>query len=236
MNLQQTTIDLDRSLRRQLRRASTLRQWAAQHPVLDPEIDTLIANMRNLDRDISHPVLACLVDLAKRGDQHAAQLVTVGLLQKFADKQRDRGETWDEFPGHLYEAIVTCHSTTSRCLREVIERNALRRNLKSRTLGTNDVSLDQADRLPSGDAGPETMALRLITRCEVFEVVEHLVREKRVTDANLRVLRHIATGSDPATVPELAGRCPSTAQARRRRAAQLLRDPRTRTALLTAVG
>jgi hypothetical protein len=134
------------------------------------------------------------------------------------------------------QELITCHSTTSRCLREIIERNALRRNLKSRTLGTNDVSLDQADRLPCIDSGPETLVLQSIARCEAFEVVDRLTQERQLTDANLRVLRHIAAGSDPAIVPELAGRCPSTAQARRRRAAQLLRDPRTRTALLAAVG
>jgi hypothetical protein len=235
MNLQQITTDLDRTLRRQLRRTNTVQNWADQHPTLEPSIDTLLDQMRDLDRDISHPVLSCLVDLAKKGDAHAAQLVTVGLLQKFADKEKAKGGTWDQFPGHLYEAIITCYSTKSRCLREIIERNALRRNLKTRTLGANEVSLDWADRIPSDDPDPEWLALQNVTRDEVLAMVDHLASERRVTEATRRVLHHIAAGSDRAAVPEFDGRTPNTIRTRCRRAAQSVRDQQLEALLVSAV-
>ena len=235
MNLQHITSDLERTLRRQLLRTDTLQNWVEEHPVLEPSIDTLLHQMRDLDRNTSYPVLAALVDLAKTGDRHAAQLVTVGLLQKFADKEKTRGGTWDQFPGHLYEAIVTCHSTNSHCLREIIERNALRRNLKSRTLGSKEMSLDWGEGLPSDELGPELTALRMVARAEVLNMIGRLVQEHRVNDSTRRVLHHIASGSDRATVPEFDGRSPNTIRTRCRRAAHTLRSDRLRTELLEAV-
>ena len=46
MNLQHITTDLDRTLRRQLRRTDTLQTWADEHPALVPCIDTLLDRMR----------------------------------------------------------------------------------------------------------------------------------------------------------------------------------------------
>lgn len=235
MNLQQITTDLDRTLRRQLRRTDTLQNWAHEHQALEPFIDTLLHQMRDLDRDVSHPVLAVLVDMAKEGDEHAAHLVTVGLLQKFADKEKAKGGTWDQFPGHLYEAIVTCYSTESRCLREIIERNALRRNLKSRTLGSNEVSLEWADRIPSDEADPESVVVRSVAREEVIAMVDRLARERRVTEATRRVLHHIAAGSDCTTVAEFAGRSANTIRTRCRRAARSVHDQQLQAVLGAAV-
>jgi|GEM_PF-2440335 len=235
MNLQQITTDLDRTIRRQLRRTDTLQKWASGHPALEPSTDALLDQMRDLNRDVSHPVLAVLVDLAKAADEHAAQLVFVGLLQKFADKEKAKGGTWDQFPGHLYEAIVTCHSTESRCLREIIERNALRRNLKSRTLGSNEVSLDWADRIPSNEPDPESVVVRLVAREEVLAMVDRLAREQRVTEATRRVLHHIAAGSDRATVAEFAGRSANTIRTRCRRAARTLDNQQLHAVLGAAV-
>lgn len=235
MNLQHITSDLERTLRRHLRRTDTVQTWAEEHPALSLSIDKLLHQMRDTDRTTSHPVLAALVDLARNGDQHAAQLVTVGLLQKFADKEKTRGGTWDQFPGHLYEAIVTCHSTDSRCLREIIERNALRRNLKTRTLGSREVSLDWVEGLPSDELGPESTALRIVARAEVVNMIGRLVQEHRVNDSTRRVLHHIASGSDRATVPEFDGRSPNTIRTRCRRAAHILRSDRLRTELLQAI-
>ena len=235
MNLQQITTDLDRTLHRQLRRTDTLQNWANQNPVLEPSIDTLLDQMRDLDRDVSHPVLAALVGMATKGDPHAAQLVTVGLLQKFADKEQAKGGTWDQFPGHLYEAIVTCYSTESRCLREIIERNALRRNLKSRTLGSNEVTLEWADRIPSDQPDPESVAVRLIARSEVLAMVDRLATERCVTDATQRLLHHIAAGSDLSEVTEFAGRSANTVRTRCRRAARSLHDQQLRSELVAAV-
>jgi len=232
MNLQQITTDLDRTLRRQLRRTDTLQNWANEHPALEPSIDALLDHMRDLDRDVSHPVLATLVDMAKDGDQHAAQLVTVGLLQKFADKEKAKGGTWDQFPGHLYEAIVTCYSTESRCLREIIERNALRRNLKSRSIGSNENGLEWADRIPSHDQGPESAALQTVARDEVLVVVDRLARERCVTEATRRVLHHIAADSNRTVVPDFNGRSANTVRTRCRRAAQLFRSDAIHRALL----
>jgi DNA-binding CsgD family transcriptional regulator len=235
MNLQQITTDLDRTIRRQLRRTNTLQNWASEHPTLEPSIDTLLDQMRDLDRDISHPVLAVLVGMAKTGDQHAAQLVTVGLLQKFADKEKAKGGTWDQFPGHLYEAIVTCYSTQSRCLREIIERNALRRNLKTRTLGANDVHLDRVDLIPSDEPDPETVAVRSITRSEVLAMVDRLARERHVTETTRTVLHHVATGSDPTLIAEFAGRSANTVRTRCRRAAHSLRNQQLQAELVASI-
>ena len=235
MNLQQITTDLDHTFRRQMRRTDTLNDWADKHHDLEPSIDTLLDRMRDLDRDISHPVLAALVDMAKEGDQHAAQLVTIGLLQKFADKEKAKGGTWDQFPGHLYEAIVTCYSTESRCLREIIERNALRRNLKSRTLGSNEVSLDWADRIPSNEPDPESVAVRSVARNEVLALVDRLASERRVSEATRRVLHHIAAGSSRAEIPEFAGRSDNTVRTRCRRAAHSMRDQQLEALLVGAV-
>ncbi len=230
------TTDLDRTLRRELRRTDTLQRWAAAHPALQPSINTLLQQVRDLDRDISHPVLAALVDMAKEGDQHAAQLVTVGLVQKFADKEKAKGGTWDQFPGHLYEAIVTCYSTESRCLREIIERNALRRNLKSRTLGSNEVTLNWAQRIPSNGPDPESMAVQSVARNEVLALVDRLASERRVTEATRRVLHHIAAGSDLSAVTGFAGRSGNTVRTRCRRAARSLRDQQLHAELVAAVG
>ena len=235
MNLQQITTNLDRTLRRQLRRTNTLQSWASEHPALEPSIDTLLHQMRDLDRDVSYPVLAALVNMAKEGDKHAAQLVTVGLLQKFADKEKAKGGTWDQFPGHLYEAIVTCYSTQSRCLREIIERNALRRNLKSRTLGSNEISLEWADRIPSDEPDPESVVVRSIAREEVLAMVDRLAQERRITEATRRVLNHIAAGSDRSTVAEFAGRSANTIRTRCRRAARSLHDQQLQAMLGAAV-
>ena len=97
MNLQHITDELDRTLRRHLRRSDTLRRWADHDPSIAATIDDLYAAIRDLDRDVSYPVLAALVALAMDGDTDAAQVVTVALLQRFADKQKAKGGTWDQF-------------------------------------------------------------------------------------------------------------------------------------------
>lgn len=235
MNLRHITTDLDRTLRRDLRRTDTLQRWADDHPALEPSIDVLLDRMRDLDRDVSHPVLAALVGLAMNGNHEAAQLVTIGLLQKFADKQAARGGTWDQFPGHLYEAIVTCYSTKSRCLREIIERNALRRNLRSRTIGSNELSLDWADDIASSEPGPEAIAVRAAMERDVLALVDQLAEDRRVTEGTRRVIHHIAVGTDRATVAEFDGRSANTVRTRCRRAARKLHDDRLHGLLLDSV-
>ena len=235
MNLQHITNDLDLTLRRRLRRSNLLQEWNDQAPVLTPSIDRLYAQIRDLDRDVAHPVLAALVDLAKAGDADAAQLVTVALLQRFADKEKVKGGTWDLFPGHLYEAIVTCHSTKSRCLREIIERNALRRNLKSRTLGSNEVALSRESALVSTEPGPEQLAVASAQRRHVLALVEDLARDRTISDTTRRILRHIAAGTERETVREFAGRSANTIRTRTRRAAQTMRDADLHQQLLDAV-
>lgn len=235
MNLQHITDDLDRTLRRELRRTDTLQRWRDHSPAISGTVDDLCAAIRDLDRDVSHPVLAALVGLATDGDTRAAQLVTVALLQRFADKQKAKGGTWEQFPGHLYEAIVTCHSTQSRCLREIIERNALRRNLKSRTLGCNEINLTRGEALASAEPGPEQIVVRDEQRRFVLDLVDQLADERAISDASRRILHHIAAGTDRSTVPEFAGRPANTVRTRRRRVAQTLRDEELRTELLAAV-
>src|SRR6478735_180848 len=166
MNLQHITTDLDLNLRRHLRRTNTLQRWT-EHLGPACDLDTLYRQIRDTDRTVSHPVLAVFVDLAKQGDNVAAQAVTVALLQRFADKQRSKGGDWDGFAGHLFEAIVTCHSTSSTCLREIIERNALRRHLRDRTAGINDVQLANAETIPSALPMPEDVAVRAAQRQHV---------------------------------------------------------------------
>ena len=65
MNLQHTLNDLDQVLRRRLRRTATLSRWQRDRG-LTPDLDTLYAQIRDLDRCVSHPVLAAL-PACKRG-------------------------------------------------------------------------------------------------------------------------------------------------------------------------
>ena len=177
MNLQHITTDLDLTLRRSLRRTGTLRDWH-QHHGLTPDIDALYRQMGDRDRTVSHPVLAILVDRAKAGDTDAAQAVTVALLQRFADKERTKGGTWDGFAGHLYEAIVTCRCTRSKCLREIIERNALRRHLKSRIAGSRELPLPEDAAMPSPLPLPEDIVIRMDQRTHVTRLIADLVEAR----------------------------------------------------------
>lgn len=235
MNLQHITTNLDNNLRRHLRRTDTLQQWAEHDPRLASSVGALYAQIRDLDRDVSHPVLAALVDLAKNGDNDAAQLVTVALLQRFADKERTKGGAWEQFPGHLYEAIATCHSTRSRCLREIIERNALRRNLKDRIAGADDIQLTHEELLVSVTPTPEDVVIHTDQRRSVRDRLDELVQQRALSETSQRILEHIIAGTDRSTIPELQDRPSNTARTRCRRVAQGLRDNELRTHLIDIV-
>jgi hypothetical protein len=234
MNLQHITTDLDLTLRRHLRRTDTIQRWA-EHLGTTTDIDTLYGQIRDTDRTVSHPVLAVLVDLAKHGDTDAAQAVTVALLQRFADKERGKGGDWDGFAGHLYEAIVTCHSTSSTCLREIIERNALRRHLRDRIAGANDVQLTNAEAIPSILPMPEDVAVQAAQRRHVQDLIADLVARRAISETTQRILAHIAAGTDRHDVPEFHGCADNTIRARSRRAARALTSDRLRQELAPAV-
>lgn len=234
MNLQHITTDLDLTLRRHLRRTDTLQRWN-EHLGSACDIDTLYRQIRDTDRTVSHPVLAMFVDLAKQGDTDAAQAVTVALLQRFADKQRSKGGDWDGFAGHLFEAIVTCHSTHSTCLREIIERNALRRHLRDRIAGFNDVQLANAETIPSSLPMPEDVAVRAAQRQHVQDLIADLVARRAISATTQRILAHIAAGTDRRDVPEFNGCADNTIRARTRRAARSLTSDHLRHELASVV-
>ena len=234
MNLQHITTDLDRTLRRRMRRTDTLQRWN-KHLGSASDIDTLFGQIRDADRSVSHPVLAVLVDLAKHGDTDAAQAVTVALLQRFADKERGKGGDWDGFAGHLYEAIVTCHSTSSNCLREIIERNALRRHLRDRIAGVDDVQLANAETIPSVLPMPEDVAVRAAQRRHVQDLIADLVAQRAISETTQRILAHIAAGTDRHDVPEFRGWADNTIRARSRRAARSLTSDHLRQELASVV-
>jgi hypothetical protein len=234
MNLQHITTDLDRTLRRRLRRTDTLQRWN-EHLGSASDLDTLFGQIRDADRSVSHPVLAVLVDLAKHGDTDAAQAVTVALLQRFADKERGKGGDWDGFAGHLYEAIVTCHSTSSNCLREIIERNALRRHLRDRIAGVDDVQLANAETIPSVLPTPEDVAVRGAQRRHVQDLIADLVAQRAISETTQRILAHIAAGTDRHDVPEFHGWADNTIRARSRRAARSLTSDHLRQELASVV-
>ena len=221
MNLQHITTDLDLTLRRRLRRTGTLQHWN-QHNGLTPDIDTLYTQMRDRDRTVCHPVLAILVDRAMAGDTDAAQAVTVALLQRFADKEKTRGGTWDGFAGHLYEAIVTCHCTRSKCLREIIERNALRRHLKIRIAGSHDLPLPEDTAMPSPLPAPDDIVIRMDQRAQVMRLIADLVEARAISTTAQRILTHIAAGTDRDDAPEFSGCAADTVRTRCRRAARSL--------------
>ena len=234
MNLQHITTDLDRTLRRRLRRTDTLQRWN-EHLGSAYDLDTLFGQIRDADRSVSHPVLAVLVDLAKHGDTDAAQAVTVALLQRFADKESGKGGDWDGFAGHLYEAIVTCHSTRSNCLREIIERNALRRHLRDRIAGVDDVQLANAETIPSVLPMPEDVAVRAAQRRHVQDLIADLVAQRAISETTQRILAHIAAGTDRHDVPEFHGWADNTIRARSRRAARSLTSDHLRQELASVV-
>ena len=234
MNLQHITTDLDLTLRRRLRRTNTLQHWN-QHNGLTPDLDKLCTQMRDRDRSVSHPVLAILVDRAKAGDIDAAQVVTVALLQRFADKERTKGGTWDGFAGHLYEAIVTCHCTRSRCLREIIERNALRRHLKIRIAGSHDLPLPEDAAMLSPLPAPDDIVIRLHQRTQVTRLIADLVEARALSTTTQRILTHIAAGTERDDVFEFSGCAANTARTRCRRAARSLTCERLRHELAQAV-
>ena len=234
MNLQHITTDLDRTLRRRLRHSHSLKRWS-EHLRSATDIDTLYEQMRDVDRTVSHPVLAVLVDLAKQGDTDAAQAVTVALLQRFADKQGNKGGDWDGFAGHLYEAIVTCHSTQSTCLREIIERNALRRHLRCRTAGAGEVQFANAEQIPSALPMPEDVAVQAAQRRHVEELIADLVTQRSISKTTQRILAHIAAGTDREEVPEFDGWAANTIRTRSRRAARSLTSDRLRQELAPVV-
>ena len=234
MNLQHITTELDLTLRRRFGRIDTLWDWNDHHG-LTPDLDTLYTQMRDRDRTVSHPVLATLVDRAKTGDTDAAQAVTVALLQRFADKERTKGGTWDGFAGHLYEAIVTCHCTRSKCLREIIERNALRRHLKCRIAGSHEVQFTSAEEIPSRSLSPEDLVVRADQRTHVRRLIGDLVEAREISTTTQRILTHIAAGTERDDVPEFRGCATNTVRTRRRRAARLLTDGCLRAELLGVV-
>lgn len=227
MNLQHITTDLDLTLRRRLRRTNMLQHWN-QHHGLAHDLDTLYQQMRDRDRTVSHPVLAILVDLAKAGDIDAAQVVTVALLQRFADKENTKGGTWDGFAGHLYEAIVTCHCTRSKCLREIIERNALRRHLKIRIAGSHDLPLPEDAAMLSPLPGPDDIVIRMDQRTHVTRLIADLVEARALSTSTQRILSHIAGGTERDDVFEFSGCASNTARTRCRRAARTLSCDRLR--------
>ncbi len=234
MNLQHITTDLDLTLRRRLRRTDTLQRWS-EHFGSDSDLDTLYRQIRDADRTVSHPVLAVLVDFAKHDDTDAAEAVTVALLQRFADKERGKGGDWDGFAGHLYEAIVTCHSTSSNCLREIIERNALRRHLCDRIAGVDDVQLADAETIPSVLPTPEDVAVQAAQRRHVQDLITDLVAQRAISETTQRILAHIAAGTDRHDVPEFHGWADNTIRARSRRAARSLTSDHLRQELASVV-
>ena len=234
MNLQHITTDLDLTLRRRLRCTNTRQVWNHNH-ALTLDLDTLYQQMRDRDRTVSHPVLATLVDRAKAGDTDAAQAATVALLQRFADKERDKGGTWDGFAGHLYEAIVTCHCTRSKCLREIIERNALRRHLKIRIAGSHDLPLPEDAAMPSPLPAPDDIVIRMDQRTHVRRLIADLVEARAISTTTQRILTHIAAGTERYDLPEFSGCAANTARTRCRRAARSLTCERLRHELTQAV-
>ena len=234
MNLQHITTDLDLTLRRSLRRTGILQHWN-QHHGLTPDIDALYRQIGDRDRTVSHPVLAILVDRAKAGDTDAAQAVTVALLQRFADKENTKGGTWDGFAGHLYEAIVTCHCTRSNCLREIIERNALRRHLKIRIAGSHDLPLPEDAAMLSPLPAPDDIVIRLHQRAHVKRLIADLVEARALSTTTQRILTHIAAGTERDDVFELSGCAANTARTRCRRAARSLTCERLHQELAQAV-
>jgi len=138
MNLQYITTDLDLNLRRHLRRTDTIQRWT-EHLGSACDLDTLYRQIRDTERTVSHPVLAVFVDLAKQGDNVAAQAVTVAHLRDRA-KNLERALASNRDIGTAVGVLIAQHKLTREQAFDLLRIASQNTNRK-----LHDVALDVID-------------------------------------------------------------------------------------------
>jgi hypothetical protein len=214
-------------------------RWAAHHPSLDVDPNTLRHRIAGRD-DAGRELLGRLVALAIAGDRAASTLVTLALLPRMVAVERRRHNPdrmsesyaggYAPLAGTLWEAIVTTPNPQRRWLREDIERRAWRGLYRGHTRSPerNSLDVDSAPFKPCGDFSGD-----VVSRVSLDQTLDRLSRCGHLNSDRRRILELIAADTNP-SYPRVLRKLPGVNAARRRRDRTLARM-RTCTALIDAL-
>jgi len=135
MSLTTIITSLDAEFTRRARRNRPQTRWAETHPALYVDLPELRRQLADWRSDDGRTRFAELVDLARRGDNDAATLVTINVLPTMERYERrcfDRGNIrantrvhdYDTLAGAVWQALIASRSYKPAHLREDIIRQA----------------------------------------------------------------------------------------------------------------